>query len=129
MTEDGFTLAARKKGKRIGGIPDDTNPVQVAEWITPPEKKIIPVKPKKVRNTLKIYDNPHAIDHILNVTKSLSPSQLWADSGCRKSVGGTNAHRVIQALHLKLGMIPQKVSKVSHFSFGFKIGNSTIDMM
>ena len=47
-------MAARKKGKRIGDSPDDINPVQVAEWITPPEKKIIPVKPKKVRNTLKI---------------------------------------------------------------------------
>ena len=120
MTEDGFTIASRKKGKRVGEPPDDTNQVQTVQWVPSSEtKEIIPVKPKRTSRTVpKIYDNPHAIDFILNVTKSLSPSQLWADSGCRKSVGGTESHRIIQALYRKLGMKPQKVEKVNHFSFG-----------
>ena len=77
------------------------------------------IKPKRKGKVIpKVYDNPHAIDFILNVTKSLSASQLWADSGCRKSVGGTDSHRTIQALYRKLGMKPEKVEKVNHFSFG-----------
>ena len=48
MTEDGFTIASRKKGKRVGEPPDDTNPVQTVQWIPSSEtKEIIPVKPKR----------------------------------------------------------------------------------
>ena len=124
MTDDGFTsVTSRKKGKREGGPPDDVNQFQVVQWIPNQDKKDCKkdwvIKPKRKGKIIpKVYDNPHAIDFILNVTKSLSASQLWADSGCRKSVGGTDSHKTIQALYRKLGMKPEKVEKVNHFSFG-----------
>ena len=78
MTADGFTTASRKKGKRVGEPPNDVNPVQVIQWIPNQVKKDVIIKPKRTsRSVPKIYDNPHAVDFILSVTKSLSPSQLW----------------------------------------------------
>ena len=57
----------------------------------------------------KVYTIPHAMDSdaILNVSKSFSISELWADSGCRKAVGGHLAHREVQKLYRKLGLAPE----------------------
>ena len=45
----------------------------------------------------KQYD-VSALNNILNMTKTLGVAELWADSGCRKGVGGAKAHAEVQAL-------------------------------
>ena len=52
------------------------------------------------------------------MTKTLGVAELWADSGCRKGVGGTKAHQEVQALYRKLGLMPAKLDKICHFAFG-----------
>ena len=65
----------------------------------------------------KQYD-VSALNNILNMTKTLGVAELWADSGCRKGVGGAKAHAEVQALYKKLGLVPVKLDKICHFAFG-----------
>ena len=82
--------------------------------------QVIGIAERNVENfahNVKQYD-VSSLNNILSMTKTLGVAELWADSGCRKGVGGAKAHAEVQALYKKLGLVPVKLDKICHFAFG-----------